>query len=438
MNETMFLSELRSRLTAQGVVASEADKYAEQFKRYFDNLTEDEITEQITALGSMDGIVNNLLALIEAKRTKENINKNHTDEGDTPSAHKSDAAEIDKAEVQSADTENTISDSEVSADVPESEKDTNALSESEEPVYNNSSLIKNSENAAGDDEFIAAPESTKQDISSYEIAADEEISSLRANRAPRIIRGNTKVGLRSDSRASDMRSNAAVENDGFSTEAYNAAYNAAHGDDEYIIESETRTFDGTHRYLSTKKGRLPARGRKTEYYDEYDEYDDTYEDDRSDLRKYIYRGPKREWATIKSANGKKRFWGVLLGTLPITIPLAALLVILFSAAFLALWAIIAALVLLLAAITVVGSAFSLIAVIYGVTQLFSAVPVGMYEIGVGIASAGITMLAGILIYNADVRAMPYAIKYLIKFFFYCTDRLKGLVYRFREECAKIK
>lgn len=93
---------------------------------------------------------------------------------------------------------------------------------------------------------------------------------------------------------------------------------------------------------------------------------------------------------------------------------------------------------LLIAVTVVGTAYSLISIVYGITQLFSVAPIGLYEIGIGIASVGLTMIAGIAVYNAAVRYMPYSIKYLLLFFTYVIDRAKGIVYDFREECANLK
>ncbi len=47
MNDTQFLSELKRRLISKMLTRTARDKYAEQFKRYFDNLPEDEIEEQV-------------------------------------------------------------------------------------------------------------------------------------------------------------------------------------------------------------------------------------------------------------------------------------------------------------------------------------------------------------------------------------------------------
>ena len=70
MNDTQFLSELKRRLISKNVDADSADKYAEQFKRYFDNLPDDEIEEQVLSLGNMDSIVDNLVSLINAKKAR--------------------------------------------------------------------------------------------------------------------------------------------------------------------------------------------------------------------------------------------------------------------------------------------------------------------------------------------------------------------------------
>ena len=94
------------------------------------------------------------------------------------------------------------------------------------------------------------------------------------------------------------------------------------------------------------------------------------------------------------------------------------------------------LALSIAGLAAIGTAFTLVSIIYGITQLGSAAPIGIYEIGIGIMSAGIALGACILIYNLLVRIMPYTFKYLVRLSTYLLYRLKCIICRFREECAK--
>ena len=72
------------------------------------------------------------------------------------------------------------------------------------------------------------------------------------------------------------------------------------------------------------------------------------------------------------------------------------------------------------AITGVGSVISVLALLYGATQVLSGTKyVGFHEIGIGLIAAGVTMAASILLYNAAIRLIPYLyvkMGKLLKFF----------------------
>lgn len=482
MNETQFLSDLRKRLVESNVDSSDADKYAEQFKRYFDNLSEDEVDEQMSSVDSMDSIVNNLVALIEAKKMRRMQNEGGV--SDNSSSVRLDGKEdtgdaLDSAEpselcsTASEATDNmeiSFSDDSLDdepSDLSESDALTSDDSDGHNEVQEECSALKFDEDAylPDADETAGGLDGVDSSADSCTESAfpvnDDDSSAVTGEFVPvktsdcaeyrelkpeivgggseaRVICGNSRIGKRDDAEygvKTETFSEAVAFDEGFffedelSNAAYNAAYNDTYSDDEFVIPSEPGPHDAI---ISATRGRLPER-RKSDSVDEYD-----CEEELTGIRKYIYRSPARIWADINSETGKKRFWGISLGTLPVTIPLAIILLGLFAGAFAVLAGVILTMIAGLIAVTVAGSAFSLISVVYGITQLFSTVPVGVYEIGVGIISAGITILAGILIYNAAVRLMPVAIGYLIRFFFYTVDRIKGLVYHFREECAKLK
>ena len=70
MDSSVFLEQLRERLLAGGVDPSDAEIYVEQFGRYFDNISEEDLDEQMTSLGNIDTIVSNLIELINSKKAR--------------------------------------------------------------------------------------------------------------------------------------------------------------------------------------------------------------------------------------------------------------------------------------------------------------------------------------------------------------------------------
>lgn len=127
----------------------------------------------------------------------------------------------------------------------------------------------------------------------------------------------------------------------------------------------------------------------------------------------------------------------------ILIPLLVALVVVITVLFLALYAAVIALVVAfsvaLVLIAAVGTALSLMAIIFGIIQLVQGVaaPIGIYEIGLGIAAGGITLGVSILLYNFIVRLAPFLFKkmfVLYKFLFRQLTKLLGFV---KGVCSKL-
>lgn len=131
------------------------------------------------------------------------------------------------------------------------------------------------------------------------------------------------------------------------------------------------------------------------------------------------------------------FWVLFAVSLPVTLPLALAGLAVFLAVWAAMIAMILAAVGTLVVLTAGGSALSLVGIIYGVIQLFSVVPVGLYEIGMGIIIAGIIMFVGILIYNVAVRLLPFLMRMVWRLFCFVLKKLRVLFNFLRRECAKL-
>lgn len=133
----------------------------------------------------------------------------------------------------------------------------------------------------------------------------------------------------------------------------------------------------------------------------------------------------------------KMFWILFAASLPITIPLALIVLGIFGLMWGAVFAVIGGSVALLVALVTSGCALSLVGIIYGITQLFVSVPVGLYEIGIGIVIAGIVMFVGILVYNFAIRLVPKLIKLVYKLFLYVLGKLRELFNYLRRESARL-
>ena len=548
MNDTQFLSELKRRLISKNVDADSADKYAEQFKRYFDNLPEDEIEEQVLSLGNMDSIVDNLVSLINAKKARsaqggqkdktgaerENSGADKAYRADrrektdnTDNRSKADSSAMNTEAENGAKAENETASASKFSEGTETETELKAVNETDTET---ASMSKFSEGIETEAEFKAVNETDTETASASKFSVGAETgteSKPEAETKPKIeteagaetgAGAESEVGTESEPETktdtvpesmnsgggvsaengadqssgtgrtarADMspelpdesdifcgdtndkniyadgcdpekeltmlhggavretaparrnvpvrgrgqrRSYGYYDSEGFSREAYNAAYMDSNSEAEFVISSEAPTAEAS---LYMRRERVPVQGHG--YYD----YGYEPEEEVSGIRRYIYPQTRRKWLPLTSEAGRNRFRKIGICSLPLVLIAGVIGAALFAAAFAVLAAAIAAMLVLLIAVTVVGTAYSLISIVYGITQLFSVAPIGLYEIGIGIASVGLTMIAGIAVYNAAVRYMPYSIKYLLLFFTYVIDRAKGIVYDFREECANLK
>ena len=149
---------------------------------------------------------------------------------------------------------------------------------------------------------------------------------------------------------------------------------------------------------------------------------------RSQIPEYIDEEP---------SPNSRMFWILFAVSLPVTIPLAILGFAVFAAMWVALAALIVAAVVALVGVVAGGTATSLVGVVYGITKLFSSLPVGLYEIGLGVMVGSAVMFAGILLYNFAIRLLPWLMRLVGRLFMYVCRQL-GVLFRFlRRECAKL-
>ncbi|MBQ8187756.1 MAG: hypothetical protein IJ037_12940 [Clostridia bacterium] len=157
---------------------------------------------------------------------------------------------------------------------------------------------------------------------------------------------------------------------------------------------------------------------------------DLFDDDADEYFEY-----SPESAT--TTKGMIIFWVGLFLTLPITLGLLAGIFLVFAALFIGLAALIVAGCVLLAGVVAAGAVVSLVGIIFGITQLFSFVAAGIYEIGLGIMVAGAVLFVAVLIYNISVRLLPWIISQVGTFMGFVYGKLKDLFFVIRRECYKL-
>ncbi len=138
----------------------------------------------------------------------------------------------------------------------------------------------------------------------------------------------------------------------------------------------------------------------------------------------------------KSAKGTPLFWTLLILTLPITAPIFAVIWTFIGVLYATVSAVIAVFVALVVAVVGIGTAFVLVGLIYGIIKCFSLLPIGLYEVGLAVAIAGVTMLFSVLIYNVAVRFTPKLYSLIARFAGWIWHSLQTLYYFCKKECDR--
>lgn len=146
-----------------------------------------------------------------------------------------------------------------------------------------------------------------------------------------------------------------------------------------------------------------------------------------------YAVPDEE--TIKRNTTKFRI--IFAATLPLTLAVLLAIAFLFGITFFAIAVLIIIAVGILVAMTAAGTFVSLFGLIFGVAQMISSMPIGLYECGLSIIIGSSVLFCGILVYNFAVRLMPYAAKWLLVFAKYVAKKLKELYIYLKKECIGI-
>lgn len=163
--------------------------------------------------------------------------------------------------------------------------------------------------------------------------------------------------------------------------------------------------------------------------------------DKTGLRRVDDEAPKKKKKVKperEKVKGSPLFWTLFVLTLPITIPLLLVICAVFGILYVAVTALIVAFSGAMVAMVACGTAVALIGIIYGATECFKNPPIGLFEIGVGIAVGGVTMLISVLLYNIAVRFTPRLYKLVNRFGGWVFGGIGQIYTNIKKECGKKK
>lgn len=141
--------------------------------------------------------------------------------------------------------------------------------------------------------------------------------------------------------------------------------------------------------------------------------------------------------TRLTSRGAKFFWTITVLTSPLWILAAVIYFGIFALCMVSVAALIVGCFILLCGIVIAASLACLVSLIYGVTQMFVSLGIGLYEIGVGVVVCGLAMVASVLVYLLATRVLPYLMRQLVAFNRHTLGQLPGLMERAREECNRL-
>lgn len=135
---------------------------------------------------------------------------------------------------------------------------------------------------------------------------------------------------------------------------------------------------------------------------------------------------------------ERNFWVIFFCCIPVLFFFGAVILSIFAAIFCMLVGVIILLIAALAVAVAIGSGIALIGIFYGILQMLSGeFAIGLYEASLGIIAAGVTMLVGVLIYNAAIRFIPFIMKQLKKLFKFVLKKIGVLANYLKGVCATL-
>ncbi len=417
MDKQNFLSLLRTHLVKLEVNDENIEKYIKQFERYFNTMNEEEINDQIENFDGVEGIALNIKKLIKKKQdTLQNIwletnaekNEMYTTNQQiqlkVEQCQNNDSIKTNTSKFDDSTQDHNADDTRIHENANTDELYNKEIEKDKEKsdiinVNKNDEIPEDYDFLKKKNRFIPATitenlqnTDNSNKIKTTEIPSQRNHINFHSKKTPnKTVTGQTEI-----------------ENTTHSTQINKTKKNQTETEHKPIIHNNEFASEN-----------MPVRisGKITTSNIDLNEIDESFYEDTAIPNTAL-------------------FWIVVLLTIPITVPLFLTVLLLFFCAFSFLAVSIVALLAGLIFIIIVGTGFSLVGIIYGITIVFKSLPVGLFEIGLGVIIGGSAMLIGILVYNVAIRFLPFVIKYLIVFFMFTMHKIKDLLKFIKRECAK--
>jgi len=421
MDKQAFLSLLRERLIKFEVDEENINKYIKQFERYFNTMTDDEINDQIVNYDGVEGIAQNIINLIRKKQDSSQTISLASKGANTSTitypviqlkAEKNADSVI--CEIDTVKSDNSTKNNQIDDDInPNNETDDESKSNNGADTTDENTDIYNDDNLQPEDDYYNLKKKNSRGFSpailSENIKAENKSKKINSSdispqRIPSVQENKTIT----------QNKPASVHSEHINAQKQNQLSQIKQSEYKQVsIERKSRNIkkltDDNLNIRQTKTMNAPNI--------DFNELDETFLEDTAIPNTALY-------------------WIVIILTIPLSVPLFLTILFLFITAFSILAVTIVFLVAGLIFLIVAGTGLSLIGIIYGVTQIFKSLPIGLFEIGFGVIIGGSAMLLGILVYNTAIRFLPFVIKYLIAFFMFTIRKIKDLFKFIKRECAK--
>lgn len=135
--------------------------------------------------------------------------------------------------------------------------------------------------------------------------------------------------------------------------------------------------------------------------------------------------------------GGVMFWGLFTLALPVTAPLFIAIMALFGFTYVLIGLLVAVTFISIFACAIAGALLALTGGLYGVTQLSAgAMAIGLFELGMAITIAGITILCSYLLSLLSLRALPMLFKWLTRLLRLFLQSLLNLIDHLKGRCKR--
>ncbi len=421
MDKQAFLSLLKERLFKYEVDEENINKYIKQFERYFNTMTDDEINDQIVNYDGVEGIAQNIIKLIRKKQdtsqTLSSVSKGaNTSTITYPVIQLKTEKNADSVtcEIETVKSDSTQKNNQTEDKInPIIKIDGESKSNNGSDIADEYTDKNNDDNLQPEDDYYNLKKKNGNGFSPVIMSEN-----IKAENKPKKINSSdissNQIPLIQKNKTIDQNKPALGNSEHINTKKQTQLSQIKQS--EYKQVSIERK---SHNINKLTEENLNIRQTKTMNAPniDFNELDETFLEDTAIPNTALY-------------------WIVIILTIPLSIPLFLTVLLLFIAAFSVLAVAIVFLVTGLIFLIVAGTGLSLVGIIYGVTQIFKSLPIGLFEIGFGVIIGGSAMLLGILVYNTAIRFLPFVIKYLIIFFMFTIRKIKDLFKFIKRECAK--